>query len=48
MATREGFGVHPKYTYQKFKYPDEVMNRAKFGTRNMTEDQCKDYLETRE
>jgi len=46
--TREGFGVHPKYKYEPFKYPDSVMRESNYGVRNMTEEQCKDYLETRE
>lgn len=47
-SMRDGFGQHPKIVKKPFKYPDHVMDRAKYGTRNMTEQQCKDYLNTRE
>jgi len=48
MATREGYGDILKPKYKTFKYPDEVMMTSKYGTNNMTEAQCKEYLETRE
>jgi hypothetical protein len=48
MATRAGYGDHDKPKYKPFSYPEEVMMRSKYGTRNLTEAQAKDYLETRE
>lgn len=47
MKTREGFGKATKYNYETFKYPETSTKKTKGGM-NMTEEQNKDYLNTRE
>jgi len=47
IKTREGFGKATKYNYESFKYPEHTVTKSK-GAMNMTEEQNKEYLKTRE
>jgi len=47
IKTREGFGKATQYKYESFKYPENSVKRTGGGL-NMTEEQNKEYLNTRE